>query len=39
MILMFFNKKEELNGKRFHELDQNIVHTIAGWYFSYIYFF
>ena len=33
MVLMFFvYKKEELKAKRLHELDQDIVHTIAGWY-------
>ena len=36
MLLMFFYKKEKLKGKRLHELDQDIVHTvivhaIAGW--------
>ena len=40
MVLMFFvSKKEELKAKRLHELDQDIVHTIAGWYLSYIYLF
>ena len=39
MVLMFFYKKEELKGKRLHELDQDIVHAIAGWYLSYIYLF
>lgn len=30
MVLMFFvYKKEELKAKRLHELDQDIVHTIA----------
>ena len=33
---MFFYKKEELKeelkGKRLHELDQDIVHAIAGWF-------
>ena len=33
MVLMFFvYKKEELKAKRLHELDQDIGHTIAGWY-------
>ena len=31
MLLMFFYKKEELKGKRLHELDQDIVRAIAGW--------
>ena len=31
MLLMFFYKKEELKGKRLTELDQDIVHAIAGW--------
>ena len=39
MVLMFFYKKEELKGKRLRKLDQDIVHAIAGWYLSYIYFF
>ncbi|RMX41884.1 hypothetical protein pdam_00019638, partial [Pocillopora damicornis] len=29
VVLMFFYKKEELKGKRLHELDQDILHTIA----------
>lgn len=37
MVLMFFYKKEELKGKRLHELDQDILHTIAGWYLRYPY--
>ena len=36
---VFFYKKEELKGKRLHELDQDIVHAIAGWYLSFIYLF
>lgn len=32
MLLMFFYKKEELKGRRLHELDQDIVHAVAGWY-------
>ena len=32
-----FYKKEELKGKRLHELDQDILHTIAGWYLRYTY--
>ena len=32
MLLMFFYKKEQLKGKRLHELDQDIVHAVAGWY-------
>ena len=34
-----FYKKEVLKGKRLHELDQDIVHAIAGWYLSFIYLF
>ena len=30
MLLMFFYKKEELKGKRLHELDQDIVHAIIA---------
>lgn len=29
MLLMFFYKKEELKGRRLHELDQDIVHAVA----------
>ena len=32
MLLMFFYKKEELKGKQLHELDQAILHAIAGWF-------
>ena len=37
MVLMFLYKTEELEGKRLHKLDQDIVHVITGWYFIYIY--
>ena len=39
MVLMFFYKTEELKVKRVHELYQDIVHAVAGWYLSYIYMF
>lgn len=29
MLLMFFYKKEELKGRRLHELDQDIIHAVA----------
>ena len=32
MVLMFLYKTEELEGKRLHKLDQDIVHVITGWY-------
>ena len=37
MVLMFLYKTEELEGKRLHKLDQDIVHVITGWYLIYIY--
>ena len=39
MVLMFLYKTEELEGKRFHKLDQDIVHAITGWYLIYIYIY
>ena len=36
MVLMFLYKTEELEGKRLHKLDQDIVHVITGWYLIYI---
>ncbi|RMX48288.1 hypothetical protein pdam_00014737 [Pocillopora damicornis] len=37
MVLMFLYKTEELEGKRLHKLDQDIVHAITGWHLIYIY--
>ena len=39
MVLMFLYKTEELEGKRLHKLDQDIVHVITGWYLIYIYIY
>ena len=36
IVLMFLYKTEELEGKRLHKLDQDIVHVITGWYLIYI---
>ena len=39
MVLMFLYKTEELEGKRLHKLDQDIVHAITGWHLIYIYIY
>lgn len=39
MVLMFLYKTEELEGKRLHKLDQDIVHVITDWYLIYIYIY
>ena len=39
MVLMFLCKTEELEGKRLHKLDQDIVHAITGWHLIYIYIY
>ena len=39
MVLLFLYKTEELEGKRLHKLDQDIVHAITGWYLIYIYIY
>ena len=39
LVLMFLYKTEELEGKRLHKLDQDIVHVITGWYLIYIYIY
>ena len=39
MVLMFLYKIEELEGKRLHKLDQDIVHAITGWHLIYVYIY
>ena len=38
-VLMLLYKTEELEGKRLHKLDQDIVHAITGWHLIYVYIY